>query len=371
MDSSDLKGLRIAVIGGGYGGACAAKALSLLGAQVDVYEQAAKIGEVGAGIGLRPSSMDQFRQWGIFDQIAAVSSASDYFEILTATGDPIMRDTWPGMDEYEVVTKTHLIHRADFIDALIGVLPEGMVHLGHKASGIVDNGESATVTFDNGASVTADLVVGADGIRSLVRNELFSQKPPVFAGEHAYRAVVPAAATYGLTVDDNLRMYIGRGTKVYFLPLRHRGDVSFDVTTLHPDPTPVPQMSKDDLLSALDGFDDRIIGIARDLDMADVNIRAVYDIDPVDSWHSDSVVLLGDAAHSMCHHQGQGANSAILDAGGLATALQEAPTVKEALALYQAARKPMTDELQRISRQGWTEDEIDEVFPGQKKPAAS
>jgi len=97
----------------------------------------------------------------------------------------------------------------------------------------------------------------------------------------------------------------------------------------------------------------------------------VYDIDPVDTWHSDSVALLGDAAHSMCHHQGQGANSAILDAGGLAAALREAVSVKDALALYQASRKPMTDELQRISRQGWSEDEINEVFPGQKKPATA
>jgi salicylate hydroxylase len=368
MDSSALKDLKIAVIGGGYGGACAAKALSRLGAQVDVYEQASQIREVGAGIGLRPSSMDQFRQWGVFDEIAAVSSPSDYFEILTATGDPLLRDSWPGMEDYPEVTKTRLIHRADFIDALIGVLPDGMVHLGHKATRVEDHGDSATVTFENGESVTADLVVGADGIRSVVRNELFSQQLPVFAGEHAYRAVVPAAATYGLTVDDNLRMYIGRGTKVYFLPLRHRGDVSFDVTTLHPDPTPNPQMTKDDLLGALDGFDERIVNIARDLDMADVNIRAVYDIDPVDTWHSDSVALLGDAAHSMCHHQGQGANSAILDAGSLATALQEAGSVKDALSLYQATRKPMTDELQRISRQGWSEDEINEVFPGQKRP---
>jgi salicylate hydroxylase len=97
-----------------------------------------------------------------------------------------------------------------------------------------------------------------------------------------------------------------------------------------------------------------------------VSIRAVYDIDPVERWHSDSVVLVGDAAHSMLHHQGQGANSAILDAGALADALQEAGSVKEALALYQATRKPVTDELQRISRQGWTEDEVDDVFPGQK-----
>ena len=77
-------------------------------------------------------------------------------------------------------------------------------------------------------------------------------------------------------------------------------------------------------LATVEGFDERIVNIARGLDMDTVNIRAVYDIDPVDTWHSDSVVLMGDAAHSMLHHQGQGANSAIMDAGALADALAEA-----------------------------------------------
>ena len=147
MDITDLK---IAIVGGGYGGAAAAKALSLLGADVTVYEQASSIREVGAGIGLRPSTMDLFRQWGIFDAIAKVSSPSDYFEILTATGDPIMKDSWPGMDEYDVKTHTHLIHRGDFIEALVGVLPEGMVRLGHKLERITDNGDRATLEFGNG-----------------------------------------------------------------------------------------------------------------------------------------------------------------------------------------------------------------------------
>src|SRR5690606_4760110 len=128
---------------------------------------------------------------------------------------------------------------------------------------------------------------------------------------------------------------------------RHRGQVSFDITALCPDSTWAPTITKEDILATLEGFDERIVNIARDLDMDTVSIRAVYDIDPVDVWHTDSVALVGDAAHSMLHHQGQGANSAILDAGGLADALKEADSVKEALALYQANRKPVTDELQR------------------------
>ncbi|MGW1060399.1 FAD-dependent monooxygenase [Micromonospora rubida] len=371
MQTSDLKNLKIAIVGGGYGGAAAAKALSLFGADVNVYEQANQIREVGAGIGLRPATMDRFRRWGIFDAIAKVSSASDYFEILTATGEPIMRDEWPSVDGATEVTKTHLIHRGDFIEALLGVLPEGMVHLGRKLETIEDQGDRATLTFASGEKVTADLVIGADGIRSVVREQLFSHKVPVFSGERAYRAVISADDAYGLVVDDNLRMYLGRGTKIYLLPLRHRNQVSFDITALCTDSTWAPKVTRDDLLATVEGFDERIVNIVRDLDMGTVNVRAVYDIDPVDTWHSDSVALLGDAAHSMLHHQGQGANSAIMDAGGLADALLEAESVKEALALYQATRKPVTDELQRISRQGWSEDEVNDVFPGQKPAARS
>ncbi|CAH0144845.1 MULTISPECIES: FAD-dependent monooxygenase [unclassified Arthrobacter] len=372
MKAEDIKNLNIAIVGAGYGGAAAAKALSLLGADVNVYEQASQMREVGAGIGLRPATMHRFSQWGIFDAIAKVSSPSDYFEILTATGEPIMKDTWP---EFGEQTQTHLIHRGDFIEALLGVLPEGMVHLGHKLETIEDKGGRPVLTFTNGKSVEADLVVGADGIKSVVREQLFSDKGPVFSGEHAYRAVISADDAHGMVVDDNLRMYMGRGTKVYLLPLRHRNQMSFDITALCPDSTWAPTITKDDLVATVEGFDERIVNIARGLDMDTVNIRAVYDIDPVSSWHTDSVVVMGDAAHSMLHHQGQGANSAIEDAGALADALAGAGSVKEALALFQATRKPVTDELQRISRQGWSEDEVNDVFPGQKptsqKPAAA
>jgi salicylate hydroxylase len=364
MHAAELKNLDVAILGAGYAGASAGRALSLLGCNVKVYEQASQIREVGAGIGLRPSTMDHFRRWGSFDAIARVSSPSDYFEILTATCEAIMREPWPEIDTYG--HKTHLIHRGDFIDALLSVLPPDMVQLGHVAESVSDHGDHATVAFANGVQITADLVIGADGIRSVVRKQLFSDKDPVFAGEHAHRTVIEIDASYGMVTDDNLRMYLGRGTKVYVLPLRHRNQVSFDITALSPDGTWSPNVTKDDILATVEGFDERIVSMARDLDMDKVNSRAVYDIDPIDTWHSDCVALVGDAAHAMCHHQGQGANSAIVDIGALADALGDAGSVKEALALYQATRKPVTDELQRISRQGWTEDEINDVFPGQK-----
>ena len=363
MTPGTLKNLNIAVIGAGYAGATAALALSQLGATVTVYEQAQEINEVGAGIGLRPSTMGQFRKLGIFDRIAAVTSPSEYFEILTARGQRIAMEEWPEKDVFGA--STHFVHRGDFIDTLLGALPSGMVKLNHRLGKLIDNGDSATAVFDNGVTVNADLIVGADGIRSQVRKHLFSDKPPVFAGEHAYRAVIPAADTFGLVDDGNLRMYVGYGTKIYLLPLHHRNEVSFDVTCLATDSTPAPVASKEQLLKVVAGFDPQLVAITEGLDMSKVNLRAVYDIDPVPNWHSNSVVLIGDGAHAMLHHQGQGANSAVLDAGALAAKLSEADSIPEALAQYQASRKPITDELQRVSRQSWSEDEVKSVFPSQ------
>ena len=286
-----------------------------------VYEQASQIREVGAGIGLRPSTMDLFRQWGIFDAIAEGELAERLLR------DP-HRHRRPdhegrvaghrrlrGADEHPPHPPRRL-HRGPRRRA-----PRGHGAPRPQARDGRGPGDRSVLTFANGNTVEADLVIGADGIKSTVRQQLFSDQQPVFAGEHAYRAVGRRRRdAHGMVVDDNLRMYIGHGTKVYVLPLRHRNQMSFDVTALnagrHLDPRGHQGRPARDR-RGLRRADRRI---ARDLDMDTVNVRAVYDIDPVDTWHSDSVVLLGDAAHSMCHHQGQGANSAIMDAGALADA---------------------------------------------------
>lgn len=366
MNKDELKNISVAIIGGGYGGAAAALALTKIGmTNVKVYEQAPGMTEVGAGIGLRPETVQFFRDYGAFDAIAKVSSPSDQFRILDPMGGEIFTEAWPGINDFPQPNHTRMIHRADFIDALRGVLPEGVLVLNHKLVTIVDNGDSATLSFENGEQVTADMVIAADGIRSLVRYQLFSQKPPVFARTHAYRIVIDAEDAEGMLTDGDLRLFMdNKGTMIYFLPLLHRNQVSFDITVLSDDDSWVPEISTEYLVEKLEGFDPRLIEITRNLDIPSITSRSGYDIDSLDNWHTDSVALLGDAAHSMLWHQGQGANTAVMDAGGLAEALQEAGSVKEALALYQAKRKPITDELQAVSRQSWDPDKVDTAFPG-------
>lgn len=360
MKTEDLKNLNIAVIGGGYAGATAGLALSQIGANVKVYEQAASIGEVGAGIGLRPASVKLFKKLGIFEAIEKVTSPSDYFEILDAKGNVIQREEWPHLSEGGEKHHTRMIHRRDFIDALVGSLPEGVLQLDHRTTEIIDNGDSATVKFANGEEVTADIVVGADGIKSQVR-ALFSDNQPVPQGAHAYRAVIDGSLAEGLLTDDNLRLYLDNetGGMIYFLPLRHRGEngqISFDITVPSDDMSWNPDVTKEQILHTVRNFDERLIRIVEQLDMDTLSTRSAHDIDPVEKWNSDSVVLIGDAAHAMLHHQGQGANSAVLDASALADALVSADSVAAALAAYTAERQEPTQTLQRISRESWDAD---------------
>lgn len=366
MKTEDLKNLNIAIVGGGYAGVTAALALSQIGANVKVYEQARATGEVGAGIGLRPASIKLFRKLGVFEAIAAVTSPSEAFDIVDPKGNLIKSEPWPHQEDEG--NNTRMVHRRDFIEALTSQLPEGILQLDHKVTELLDHGSTSTLKFANGEEVTADLVVGADGIRSQVR-ELFGHYEPVPAGAHAYRVVLDGADAEGLMTDDNLRLYLDgeTGSMIYFLPLRHRGpngQVSFDITVPSEDTSWSPQVTREEILHAVRNFDPRLIQMVAKMDMAKVNCRSAYDIDPVETWNSDSVVLIGDAAHAMLHHQGQGANSAVIDGGALADALLAADSVPTALAAFVAERKGPTQALQRISRESWDNDSASKsVFP--------
>lgn len=369
MNKDVLRNLRIAIVGGGYGGIAAAVALEHVGAKnVAVYERAAAFGQVGAGIGLRPETVERFRTWGIVEAIDAVSSPSDHLEIWTGDGESlIIEEEWPHRRDFDRINDTRMIHRGDFIEAFASQLPAGALHLGHRLVEIVENDDAVTLSFSNGVFVDADVVIGADGIHSVVRQTFFSDRAPVFAREHAYRIVLDIADAHGLVTDDNPRFYMGEnGTIAYNLPLRHRGQISYDITARSDDESWAPEITNDGLVAMLEGFDARIVAVARELDVTQMTARAVYDIEPVDRWHTDRVAIMGDAAHAMLHHQGQGANSAIADAEGLADAFVQATTVADALELFQATRKPVTDELQRVSRAGWTPDAVEDAFPGQR-----
>ncbi|WP_233549519.1 FAD-dependent oxidoreductase [Lysinibacillus yapensis] len=345
--------LRVAVIGGGIGGAATAVALKSIGIRADLYEQASEIKEVGAGVGMRPPTVNYFKKWGIYGEIERKSSRSDYMEVVAANGDVLVRERWPLLTDNPEEKWARLVHRADLIEIFLNQLPTDSIHLGHRLDKIIDHGNYAEVHFENGRSIEADLVIGADGIRSEVRSQLFSDTKPIYSGTHAYRAVVTNKEAFELVPDNTLKVYVDGRAQIYVLPLHHRNQVSFDVTIQSPDASWRPVVSPEEIVKLVDNFVDGIQKTA--LTVEEYTCRSVYDIDSIDRWHSNCVALLGDAAHAMQHHTGQGANSAIQDAGVLAECLQEADSIPEALQLYQSRRKPVTDKFQELSRQAPTQ----------------
>ncbi|SDH60582.1 salicylate hydroxylase [Alteribacillus persepolensis] len=350
LKEKKISKLKVVIIGGGIGGAATAVALKNQGIHADLYEQAPVIKEVGAGIGMRPPTVKFFKDWGIYNEIERKSEKSSFMQILTSTGEVLINEEWPLLTNNPEDRWARLIHRADLIDIFFNQLPSESIHLNHKCDSIIDYGDHAEIHFDNGNSVVADLVIAADGIRSTVRSKLFSNVEPVYSHTHAYRAVVEEKETFNLAPDNTFKVFVDgeTGNHVYFMPLHHRKQVSFDVTVSSADASWRPEVEKKDILQCLENFDSKIQKIAEKID--NYTCRSIYDIDPLERWHSDCITLLGDAAHAMLHHQGQGANSAIQDGGVLAESIRDAATIPEALQIYQARRKPITDKYQELSR---------------------
>ncbi|WP_428911996.1 FAD-dependent monooxygenase [Niallia sp. Krafla_26] len=353
--------LRVAIIGGGLGGAATAVALQKEGIRSEIYEQAPALAEVGAGIGIRPPTIQLFKDWGIYEQIEEKSCQSDYMEILAGNGEVKIKEHWPILTDNPDENWARLIHRADLLDTFLAPLPADSIHLNHRCKSIIPHENYAEVHFENGHSIEADLVIAADGIRSLIRSELIRADKPVYSGFHAYRAVVSEEDTFGMASDDNiLRIYAEGHVQVYLLPLQRRKQVSFDVTAPSVDDSWRPEVTKQDILNHLKNFDPKIQKIVENLNIGNFTCRPLYDIEPLERWSSSCVALVGDAAHAMLHNVGQGANQAIQDGGALAVALRESKTVAEALQKYETRRKPIATKYQELSR----------VFPSQEAETA-
>lgn len=341
---------KVVIIGGGIGGAAAAVALKAKGIRADVYEQAPVLKEVGAGIGVRPPTVNFFKKWGMYEDIEKVSARSDHMEIIAGDNQVLVKEAWPVLTEDKSDAYARLIHRADLLDTLIAHIPEDQLHLNHRLTEVIDHGVYAEVKFANGKTIEADLVIAADGIRSPIRDQTLNQHEPVYSGYLAHRALISTKSALGMASQDNvLRIYVDGDNSVYFMPLEGRDQVSVDVTV----PGKFarrPEVTKEELLESITGFGPTIQKVVESIDMKEVVTRPLCDLEHVKTWSTKCLTLIGDAAHAMLHNQGQGANMAIQDSGELAEAIAESITIEEALQKYEEKRKPVTRLYQDLSR---------------------
>lgn len=339
------------IVGGGIGGLFAAKALLAHGLEVAVYEQAPELGEVGAGVYITPNSVRQMVRVGLGDAVetwgARVGAASHYFR---ADGSPIAPVQVTDSSGWSA---NFGMHRADFVDFLAASLPKGIVHTGHRCIGFEQVGDKARVKFANGATAAADIVVGADGIHSELRPYVFPPSQPVFSGSVAYRGTVPSDRAPGFP-NERWQMWLGQGKHFLVFPLR-AGKLLNYVGFVPADKEMKESWSApgdpDMLRAEFAGWDPRIEAL---LLKAEKTFRwALHDREPMPTWTKGRLTLLGDAAHPMLPHLGQGANQAIEDGMALATILSRVGNAHapEALIAYERLRRERVADVQRGARQ--------------------
>ncbi len=341
----------IAIVGGGIGGLFAANALLAQGLQVSVYEQAPALGEVGAGVFLTPNSVRQLERAGLGPAVekwgARVGPGSRYFRHDGSPIAPVQVTDSSGWNA------TFGMHRADLVELLADALPDNVVHTGHRCTGFEQRDDVARVTFSNGAVAEADVIVAADGIHSELRPYVFPPSNPVFSGSVAYRGVLPLERIPDWPTDAWL-MWLGKAKHFLTFPVR-AGQLINYVGFVPADEQMKESWSSpgdpDVLRREFAGWDPRIETLLKQVQMT---FRwALYDREPLPTWTRGRLTLLGDAAHPMLPHLGQGANQSIEDGMALATILARADrtTVPAALAAYERLRRERVAQVQRGARE--------------------
>ena len=341
----------IAIVGGGIGGLFAANALLAQGLQVSVYEQAPALGEVGAGVFLTPNSVRQLERAGLGPAVekwgARVGPGSRYFRHDGSPIAPVQVTDSSGWNA------TFGMHRADLVELLADALPDNVVHTGHRCTGFEQRDDVARVTFSNGTVAEADVIVAADGIHSELRPYVFPPSNPVFSGSVAYRGVLPLERIPDWPTDAWL-MWLGKAKHFLTFPVR-AGQLINYVGFVPADEQMKESWSSpgdpDVLRREFAGWDPRIETLLKQVQMT---FRwALYDREPLPTWTRGRLTLLGDAAHPMLPHLGQGANQSIEDGMALATILARADrtTVPAALAAYERLRRERVAQVQRGARE--------------------
>ena len=344
---------RVAIIGGGIGGLTAANTLSRAGIEVAVYEAAAELREIGAGVALHANAMRVLRAIGVEDAVRKVAGRSQWQITRNwKTGRVISKSSRQQQAAaFGLLGAT--VHRADLLDVLADALPAGIVTLGRRCTEVLPDGDTAVARFADGGEIEADIIVGADGIHSPVRASLFGPDAPRFTGKICYRSVIPTEAVRGIRPDTDLAQWFGPHGTIVLYPLR--GEELINVVCHYDDDSYrheswVTECSREEVLERYAGWHESLLRLFAG---GDTWYKwALYDRDPIPRWTRGRVTLLGDAAHPMLPYLGQGACQALEDGAVLATALAaEAADPPTGLARYERTRRPRASQVVLTSRE--------------------
>ncbi|WPP01732.1 FAD-dependent monooxygenase [Pseudomonas sp. HR96] len=346
---------RIAIVGGGLGGAAAAASLQQAGFEVNIYEQAAQFTRQGAGIHMGPNVLKIFRRQGIEKQLEAMGSHPDFWFSRDADGEYLSRIPLGEFARKEYGAAYLTVHRGDLHALQMTAIAPNSVHMGKHLLSLDESGDDVLLTFADGSTARADIVIGADGINSRVREHLLGAEAPTYSGWVGHRALIPAEklAQYDFNFEDcvkwwssdrHLMVYYttGKRDEYYFVSgvpqaQWEGGDASF------------VDCSREAMYEAFTGYHPTVQALIANADS--ITKWPLLNRQPLPVWSRGRMVLLGDACHPMKPHMAQGAAMAIEDGAMLARCLQETglSDYSTAFRLYEANRKDRASRVQAVS----------------------
>jgi salicylate hydroxylase len=339
------------IVGGGLAGLAAANALARCGIEAEVFEAAPALGEIGAAVNVAPNATRALVAIGLGEKIAAVGTTSPgIYTRNMQTGEYLeFNDRLKSAARYGAPYYT--FHRADLLDVLAGGLDRRLIHLDHRLVGIEERSEGVVLAFANGAKVEAEFVIGADGVRSVIRQALYGQDNPAYTGQMVWRALLNGSDVPPEVLEPTGHIqWVGPGC--HLLAYYIRGDKLLNIVTQEdtdkwveegwstrgdPDemrlsfPNPEPRLKK--LLSLV----------------TQCSKWGLFTRPLTDNWGHGRIQLIGDAAHAMLPNAGQGACQAFEDAYILARWLEACRNPVEAFANFRRIRIPRVHAVQRLS----------------------
>jgi salicylate hydroxylase len=340
-----MKKRKIIIAGAGLGGLAAASCLMKAGHEVEVYEQAAKLGEIGAGIQISANAQHVLRDLGLGPAIdAAGVRPGAYVFRLHDTGEVIQE--FPLAEQHERVNGAPYtqMHRADFHQILVDKACEfrpDVIRLNKRVRGYVENEDSVELHFEDGTVARGDILIGADGLKSVVRAQMFGAAPAVYTGDGAWRLVVPIENLPKDILPPVMSVFMGPGGHVVcyylrsgkllnFVGLVETDEISEESWTMR---FPWERLKADYV-----GWHPVIQTIIDCANRDECYRWSLHRREPTMNWSTKRVTLLGDSAHPTLPYLAQGAVMSIEDGAVFTRALAMSDDIAEALQIYQESR---------------------------------
>jgi salicylate hydroxylase len=343
----------IVIIGAGVGGLTLALALRRWRIDAEILEQSGELCEVGAAVGLAANATRLLRDIGLEDPLAQVSTEPTRMVHRDGRDGRVLAAT-PGPDWYRDTFGAPFVglHRADLQRLLADAVGDEHLHLGCCVEALEQRARGMRVRCSSGASFDADVVVGADGVHSLTRDWVIGGDEPVYSGTSGFRGLVPAAQLPHMPDTGALQIWLGPGAHLVHYPIDGGRLINFLAVVDEPQQWTAPAWMQPAEpgahLEAFAGWHPAVTELIGAVPQSPR--RGLFARRPLARWNKGPVVLLGDAAHAMLPHQGQGANQAVEDAFVLAQELGSCSDVQAALHRYATRRRVRTRQVQLMSR---------------------